>query len=79
MIDRRTFCAAIAASGFTRPLRAQARTPTAKAAIRKTKNPRSEKCGLTRGNSSQAASVPAVPGATGERPLPKPRAMKCAG
>src|SRR5512140_3572857 len=28
---------------------------------------------------AQPASVPKVPGARGARPLPKPRAMKCAG
>ena len=30
-------------------------------------------------NVAQATTVPTVPGANGDKPLPKPQAMKCAG
>ena len=36
-------------------------------------------CGWSTVKATQAQSVPMVPGATGESPLPKPSAIKCAG
>lgn len=46
---------------------------------RRTANSSSFSHGLNNRKEAQAKRVPKVPGANGDRPLPKPQAIRCAG
>src|SRR3989442_8525079 len=63
----------------SRPVRSAAHIPIANDATTLSMNPRAPVKARNNAASGNATSVPAVPGAIGDRPAPNPRAMKCAG
>jgi hypothetical protein len=66
-------------SPMARPVIEQAQTPMNRPAHSSTAQDKSDNRGSIMMKTTQAQSVAIVPGATGNRPLPKPSAIRCAG
>src|SRR6478672_2787074 len=63
----------------SRPVRSHAHTPTKKRGIATNATASAGMTCMSAQQIGNATSVPAVPGAIGDRPAPNPSAMKCAG